>query len=119
MYGFDTTIEEDVDRFAFLRSLPGAYVFTQQYMPLRGVPPPDTLDFFGADPDPLIDRLVKIVFTQNMKSMENYYRWVSRRYAETYGKLHMRLVDAIFRYNHRHKKGDYIASLAGTKRGPF
>jgi len=119
MYGYDTTIEEDVDRFAFLRSLPGAYVFTQKYLPLRGGPPPGIIDFFGAEPDRWIDRLIGIVFTQNMKSMENYYRWVSRRYAKAYGKLHMGLVDAIFRYNNRHKKGGYIASLAGTRKGHF
>ena len=117
MYGFNTTLEEDVDRFRFLRSLPGAYVFMQKYLPIKGGPPPDTLDFFGADPDPLIDKLASIMFTQNMKSMENYYRWVSRQYAETYGALHMGLVDTIFRYNQRHKKGEYIASLAGTKKG--
>ncbi|MFO7600498.1 MAG: hypothetical protein R6X27_11930 [Candidatus Desulfacyla sp.] len=119
MYGYDTTLEEDVDRFAFLRSLPGAYVFTQKYLPLRGGPPPGIIDFFGAEPDRWIDRLIGIVFSQNMKSMENYYRWVSRRYAKAYGKLHMGLVDAIFRYNNRHKKGGYIASLAGTRKGPF
>ena len=61
-------------------------------------------------------KLIGTVFTQNMKSMENYYRWVSKQYAGTYGKLHMKLVDTIFRYNNRHKKGEYIASLAGTKR---
>jgi hypothetical protein len=117
MYGYDTTLEEDVERFSFLRSLPGAYVFVQKYLPIRGGPPPDTLDFFGDDPDKWIDQLIGIVFTQNMKSMEKYYKWVSRRYAETYGKLHMGLVDTIFRYNNRYKKGEYIASLAGTKRG--
>lgn len=116
MYGFNTTLDEDVDRFRFLRSLPGAYVFMQKYLPIKGGPPPDTLDFFGPNPDPLLDKLTGIMFTQNMKSMENYYRWVSRRYAETYGVLHMGLVDTIFRYNHRHKKGEYIASLAGTKK---
>jgi len=117
MYGYDTTLEADVDRLAFLRSLPGAYVFMQKYMPLRGGPPSSSrLDFFGDDPDLLINRLISMVFTQNMKSMENYYRWVSKRYARTYGKLHMKLVDTIFRYNNRHKKGEYIATLAGTKR---
>lgn len=116
MYGYDTTLEEDVDRLAFLRSLPGAYVFMQKYMPIRGGPPPDSLDFFGDDPDRLINQLISTVFTQNMKSMENYYRWVSKQYARTYGKLHIKLVDTIFRYNNRHKKGEYIASLAGTKK---
>ncbi len=117
MYGFDTTLAEDVDRFRFLRSLPGAYVFAQKYMPIKGGPPPHRVDFFGADPDPLIDELVGIVFTQNMKSMENYYRWVSRQYAIKYGRLHKGLLDTIFRYNHRHKRGEYMASLAGTKKG--
>lgn len=116
MYGYNTTLQDDVERFKFLRSLPGAYVFTQKYLPIKGAPPANTEDFFGTDPDPLIDQLVRIIFTQNMKSMENYYRWVSRQYVETYGKLHMGLVDTIFRYNHRHKKGEYIASLAGTKK---
>ena len=119
MYGFNTTLEDDVERFKFLRSLPGAYVFTQKYLPIKGGPPPSTQDFFGMDPDPLIDRLVRVAFPQNMQSMENYYRWVSRRYAETYEKLHTGLVDTIFRYNLRHKKGEYIASLAGTRKKPF
>ncbi|HDR16376.1 MAG TPA: hypothetical protein ENN79_13025 [Desulfobacteraceae bacterium] len=119
MYGYDTTLDEDVDRFFFLRSLPGAYVFVQKYLPLRGGPPPDAIDFFGDDPDKLIDQLIGIAFTQNMKSMENYYRWISRRYAKVYGKLHMGLVDTIFRYNNRHKKGEYISSLAGTRKGHF
>jgi hypothetical protein len=119
MYGFNTTLADDVERFKFLRSLPGAYVFTQKYLPIKGATPPSTRDFFGRDPDPLIDQLVGVIFTQNMKSMENYYRWLSRRYAETYGTLHMGLVDTIFRYNNRHKKGEYIASLAGTRKKPF
>jgi hypothetical protein len=48
-----------------------------------------------------------------MKSMEVYYRWLSRCYAEAFGKLHMPLVDTIFRYNYRERKGRYIATLAG------
>lgn len=31
MYGFNTSLEEDVRRFRFLRTLPGAYVFVQRY----------------------------------------------------------------------------------------
>jgi hypothetical protein len=105
------------DRFSFLRSLPGACVFVQEYLPMLVGPSADIDDFFGNDPDKWIDELIRIVFTQNMKSMERYYRWVSRRYAETYGKLHTGLVGTIFRYNKRHKKGGYIATLAGTKKG--
>jgi hypothetical protein len=51
-----------------------------------------------------------------MKSMEMYYRWLSRKYALAFGKLHDRLVDTIFRYNYRYRKGEYIATLAGTRK---
>ena len=78
MYGFDTTLAEDVERFRFLRSLPGAYVFVQEYMPILGGPPPKMANFFDDRADQLLDELIRIVFTQNMKSMENYYRWVSK-----------------------------------------
>uniref|UniRef100_A0A832EK74 Elp3/MiaA/NifB-like radical SAM core domain-containing protein n=1 Tax=Desulfacinum infernum TaxID=35837 RepID=A0A832EK74_9BACT len=115
MYGFNTTLAEDVERFRFLRSLPGAYVFVQEYRPFPGSPSPDLDRFFYGDVDRLIMDLIGIEFTQNMKSMEKYYRWVSRRYAMTFGKLHMPLVDAIFRYNDRHLKGRYIQTLAGVK----
>ena len=114
MYGFNTTLAQDVERFRFLRSLPGAYVFVQQYQPILGGPPPAVVDFFDEPSDRLIDELVEIVFSQNMKSMEKYYRWLSKKYVQTFGRLHPKLVDTIFRYNHRDRKGIYIRSLAGT-----
>lgn len=116
MYGFSTTLAEDVARFRFLRSLPGAYVFVQRYQAILGGPQPKEIDFFGADPDPLIETLIRICFPQNMKSMETYYRWVSRKYAERFGKLHRGLVETIFRYNNRMSKGEYLASLAKTRK---
>ena len=116
MYGFNTTLAEDVARFRFLRSLPGAYVFMQQYQPILGGPPKISIPFFDENADDLIDELVGIVFTQNMKSMETYYRWVSKRYAETFGRLHKNLVDTIFKYNNRERKGRYIATVAGTRK---
>jgi hypothetical protein len=119
MHGFNTTLAQDVRRFAFLRSLPGAYVFVQKYQPIPGGPPPIAKSFFDDNADELINELVEIIFTQNMKSMETYYRWVGRLYAEKFGKLHVKLTDALFKYNHRHRKGDYIASLAGTRKRPF
>jgi hypothetical protein len=114
MYGYNTTLAQDVDRFHFLRSLPGAYVFVQEYQPILGGPPPAAVNFFDEAPDRLIDELVEIVFTQNMKSMEKYYRWLSKKYVQAFGRLHPKLVDTIFRYNHRDRKGLYIRSLAGT-----
>jgi len=116
MYGFNTTLAEDVERFRFLRSLPGAYVFVQQYQPIPGGPPMASIPFLDENADELIDELVGILFPQNMKSMEKYYRWVSKRYVETFGRLHKNLVDTIFRYNRRGMKGEYIATLAGTRK---
>lgn len=118
MYGFDTTLREDVERFRFLRSLPGAYVFTQLYRPFPGSPPPRLDRVFDEDADALLDELVRIIFPQNMKSMENYYRWLGRRYAETFGRLHEGLTDTIFRYNHRERKGRYIATMAWLRPMP-
>jgi hypothetical protein len=114
MYGYNTSLAEDVERFRFLRSLPGAYVFVQEYQPIPGGPPPNLTDFFDDDADEHINKLIRIVFTQNMKSMEKYYRWLSKRYVQAFGKLHNGLVDTIFRYNHRDRKGKYIATMAGT-----
>jgi len=116
MYGYNTTLAEDLERFLFLKSLPGAYVFVQQYRPTLGGPPPDLEHFFDDKVDELIDELIGIVFGQNMKSMEKYYRWLSKFYAKTFNRLHKGLVDTIFRYNRRHEKGRYIATLARTRR---
>ena len=117
MYGYNTTLAEDVERFRFLKSLPGAYVFVQQYRPTLGGPPPDLAHFFDHKVDELIDELIGIVFGQNMKSMEKYYGWLSKLYAKTFNRLHKGLVDTLFRYNRRHEKGRYIATLARTRRG--
>ncbi|HIJ40893.1 MAG TPA: hypothetical protein HPP90_07430 [Deltaproteobacteria bacterium] len=116
MYGYNTTLAQDVERFRFLRSLPGAYVFVQQYQPIEGGPSPQLTHYFDDNADELIDELIRIVFTQNMKSMEKYYRWLSRFYAGTFKRLHKGLVDTIFRYNHRFEKGHYIATMAGTRK---
>ncbi len=115
MYGYNTTLAQDLDRFRFLRSLPGAYVFVQRYQPFPGAPVAKPKHYFDDNADELLDELVSIVFTQNMKSMEVYYRWVSKAYAVAFGKLHKGLVDTIFRYNNRHRKGRYLATLADTR----
>jgi hypothetical protein len=111
MYGYNTTLEEDVDRFRFLRSLPAAYVFVQEYRPFLGAPCAERQKFFDSRADARIDQLLEICFPQNMKSMEKYYRWLSKRYFEHRGRLHKKLVDAIFRYNYRDRKGVYIAKM--------
>ncbi len=115
MYGYNTTLAQDLERFNFLRSLPGAYVFAQEYKPISGGPEPQLDNFFDGPIDEYIDKLCSICFPQGMKSMEKYFRWLSKFYAKKFGKLHMGLVDTIFRYNKRYNRGKYIDSLAGTR----
>lgn len=113
MYGFNTTLADDVERFRFLRSLPGAYVFVQKYQPIIGGPPTTVTGdrFFDENADDLIDQLICICFTQNMKNMEKYYRWLSKQYAMTFGGIHEKLIETIFKYNNRQQKGSYSSKL--------
>ncbi len=111
MYGFNTSLAEDVARFRFLRSLPGAYVFVQRYRPVLGGPAPDLSRLFDERADGLIDELVRIVFRQNMKSMETYYRWLAVQYAAQRGRVHRRLVETLFRYNSRPRMGSFLDRL--------
>ena len=111
LYGFNTTLAEDVARFRFLRSLPGAYVFTQRYLPVLGGPLPDHRRLFDDRADALLTELVRIVFRQNMKSMETYYRWLAIQYATQCGRIHSELVETLFRYNARARMGRFLGWL--------
>jgi hypothetical protein len=111
MFGFNTSLAEDVKRFRFLRSLPGAYVFMQRYRPVPGGPSADLSRLFDERADGLLDELVRIVFTQNMKSMETYYRWLALQYAAQCGRIHHRLVETLFRYNGRPRMGGFLHRL--------
>ena len=111
MYGFNTTLAEDVARFRFLRSLPGAYVFVQRYQPGLGGPLPDHRRLFDDRADALLKELVRIVFRQNMKSIETYYRWLAIQYAKRCGRIHPELVETLFRYNARPRMGRFVAQL--------
>jgi hypothetical protein len=116
MYGFNTTLAEDVARFRFLRSLPGAYVFVQRYLPVLGGPPPDQRGLFDDRADVLLKELVQIVFRQNMKSMEIYYRWLAVQYAARCGRIHSELVETLFPYNARPRMGRFVARLEALSR---
>lgn len=48
--------------------------------------------YFDESADRLINELIAIVFPQNMKSMEKYYRWLSKRYVQAFGRLHQNSV---------------------------
>jgi hypothetical protein len=111
MYGFNTSLAEDVERFRFLRSLPGAYVFMQRYRPVPGSPLPDVSRLFDGRAEALMDELVGIVFRQNMKSMETYYRWLALQYAAQRGRIHYRLVETLFRFNARPSMGGFLHRL--------
>ena len=111
MYGFNTSLAEDVKRLRFLRSLPGAYVFMQRYQPVPGGPSADLSLLFDERADGLLDELVRIVFTQNMKSMETYYRWLALQYAAQCRRIHHCLVKTLFRYNGRPRMGGFLHRL--------
>jgi hypothetical protein len=111
MYGFNTTLAEDVARFRFLRSLPGAYVFVQRYQPIPGSPPASLDGFFDDQAEALISELVRILFRQNMKSMETYYRWLAVQDAGQCGRIHQGLVETLFRYNGRSRMGGFLHRL--------
>jgi hypothetical protein len=115
MYGFNTSLAEDVERFRFLRSLPGAYVFMQRYRPVPGGPAPDLSRLFDRQADTLLDELVRIVFRQNMKSMETYYRWLALQFAAQCGRIHHGLVETLFRYNGRPRMGGFLHRLEQMK----
>jgi hypothetical protein len=111
MYGYNTTLAEDLERFAFLRSLPRAYVFVQQYLHHPSLRRPKPRPFFDEAADARLDALIRIVFTQNMKSMEKYYRWVCLEYARQCGRIHRPLVETLYRYNRRQSMGGFVAKL--------
>jgi hypothetical protein len=114
MYGYNTTLAEDVERFLFLRSLPAAYVFVQEYRPIINGKKPDLEKYFDENAYENINKLIRIIFPQNMKSMEKFYRWLGKRYYQTFGTLHTPLIDTIFRYNHRDDRGQYLAKFQKT-----
>ena len=130
MYGFNTSLAEDMERIRFLRALPGAYVFMQRYRPMPGGPAPELGRLFDERADALLDELTRIVFRQNMKSMETYYRWLALQYAARQGRIHQRLIETLFRYNGRahmggflHRLGEIAKSVQGAacapRRTPF
>ncbi|MEW6741928.1 MAG: hypothetical protein AB1486_04135 [Planctomycetota bacterium] len=111
MYGYNTSLAEDLERLRFLRSLPRAYVFMQRYRPVPGGPAPDLSRLFDERSDEHLSELVRIVFPQNMKNVERYYRWLCFEYARQRGRIHHGLVATLFRYNYRHRRGAFLEQL--------
>ncbi len=111
MYGYNTSLAEDFERLRFLRSLPRTYVFMQRYQPIPGGPMPDLSRLFDERSDEHLDALIRVVFAQNMKNVERYYRWLCLEYARQCGRIHRGLVDTLFRYNYRHMRGAFLQQL--------
>jgi hypothetical protein len=110
MYGFDTTLSQDIERFSYLMKL-GASPFVQEFQPVLGRSLPRQRDYFDTDPAPL----TRLHYPRNGRNFEVFLKWVSRRYAEQFGKIHPQLVDRIFLYNYKEKKRRYIETAAGTR----
>jgi len=77
--------------------------------------PPDHRRLFDDRADALLKELVRIVFRQNMKSMETYYRWLAIQYAAQCGRIHPELLDTLFRYNSRSCMGGFVARLEALR----
>jgi hypothetical protein len=69
---FNASLADDVKRFRFLHSLPGAYVFMQRYQPVPGGPAANLSRLFDERADALLDELVRIIFRQNRSSRTGY-----------------------------------------------
>ena len=78
---------------------------------MLGGPIPDYSRLFDDQADALLSELVRIVFRQNMKSMETYYRWLALQYATQCGRIHEELLETLFRYNGRARMGTFVARL--------
>jgi hypothetical protein len=91
----------------------------QRYLPVLGGPPPDHRRLFDDRANALLKELVRIVFRQNMKSMETCYRWLAIQYAARCGRIHSELVETLFRYDARPRMGKFVARLeAFCRRAP-
>jgi hypothetical protein len=111
MYGYNTRLSDDIERFSFLQKIRTS-PFVQQYRPVLGAHTSEIENYFDTD----INCLLRIHFAQNGRIFENFLKWVSKKYVRQFGNLHMPLVDLIFKYNNKHRKHRYIESLAGTRK---
>ena len=77
---------------------------------------PDLSRLFDERSDEHLDALIRVVFAQNMKNVERYYRWLCREYAHQCGRIHRGVVDILFRYNNRHMRGAFLQQLEEVAR---
>ena len=96
IYGFDTRLSQDYERWIMLRRLM-LVPFFQEYWPVPGVPPRVPERFFDMD----LDLVIRLTFRSNGQNWEKYLRWLNRLYFATYGRYYLPLVRIIYRYNNK------------------
>ena len=96
IYGFDTRLSQDYERFYWLRRL-RLIPFFQEYWPLAGVPSRLPANFFDLD----LNQMIRLTFRSNGYNWEKYLRWLNRLYFERFGRFYRPLVETIFRYNNK------------------
>jgi len=94
MYGFDTSLSQDYQRWMMLRRL-RLVPFFQEYWPIPGVPVRLPSNFFDMD----LNEVIRLTFRSNGQNWEKYLRWLNRLYFHTYGKYYLPLLKVIYRYN--------------------
>ncbi len=102
IYGFDTRLSEDYERFFWLRRLK-IIPFFQEYWPIAGVPSRLAEDFFDMDLAPLL----RLTFRSNGYNWEKYLRWLNLLYFRTFGRFYEPLIETIFRYNNKARHSWY------------
>lgn len=96
IYGFDTSLSQDYQRFMMLRRL-RLVPFFQEYWPIPGVPSRLPADFFDMD----LNEVIRLTFRSNGQNWEKYLRWLNRLYFATYGRYYLPLVEILYRYNNK------------------
>ena len=96
IYGFDTSLSQDYERFYWLRRLQ-LIPFFAQYWPIPCVPARMPEDYFDAD----LNRMIRLTFRSNGYNWEKYLRWLNLRYFRSFGRFYRPLVEIIHRYNNK------------------
>jgi len=103
LYGFDTSLRQDHERFRCLRRL-RLIPFFQEYWPIAGVPARVPADFFDMD----LDETIRLTFLGNGQNWEKYLRWLNRLYFARFGRYYRPLLDIIYRYNNKERIAKYL-----------
>jgi hypothetical protein len=103
MYGFDTHLSEDYERFAMIKKL-RLIPFLQEYYPIGNVLPKLPNNFFDMD----MDKVICLTFRSNGINWEKYLRWLNKLYFNTFGKYYLPLIKIIYRYNNKNAINKYL-----------